>query len=89
MAKFAVPVMWQVSGYYIVEAGSVEDAIDKAERDLPHLPLPDNGEYVDDSFEMFLDETLPADVYESQRTCFCSIFGDKEICGPGCINDED
>jgi hypothetical protein len=35
-------------GTYEIEANSIEEAAQKAE----HLPLPENGEYIEDSFRV-------------------------------------
>lgn len=48
--KFRLPVTWEVCGFVEVEAESVEEAIEAFERDIDHIPLPDDSEYVDGSF---------------------------------------
>ena len=51
MAKFKVAVEWTMYGTVEVDADNVEDAIDNVEND-PDMPLPDDGEYVDGSFQI-------------------------------------
>lgn len=50
MNTYVIPVYWQTYGTYLIEAENLSDAIDKAaEWDRP---LPDDGEYVDDSISV-------------------------------------
>lgn len=49
MPQHRVPVQWTMTGYVVVDTpeGASQDAI----VDAAHLqPLPDDGEYLDDSF---------------------------------------
>lgn len=46
--EFDVAVTWMMSGTYHIRASSIEDAILKVQE----LPLPDNGEYIQDSFQV-------------------------------------
>ncbi len=50
---FIIPVSWQMSGTYRIEADSLEDAINEAD----HLPLPnqEDSEFIDGSFEVNKD----------------------------------
>ena len=48
---YCVPVTWMMSGEYLIEAESAEEAAQKAE-DLPMYPLPDMQDYVADSLEI-------------------------------------
>jgi len=48
MNTYKVPVVWQMYGYVEVEADSLAEAIHEAE----DAPLPDNGEYIEGSFEV-------------------------------------
>lgn len=54
MKLYKVPIYWQMSAYVDVEADSPEDAIEKARLKYgnPTEPLPEDGEYIDDSFEV-------------------------------------
>lgn len=45
---YKIPVVWQVSDIYEVEANSLEEAIQKAQDGS----LPSRGEYIEDSFEI-------------------------------------
>lgn len=49
MAKWNVPVYWQMKSVIEVEADTLEDAIYKAQTD--DNPLPADGEYLDGSWE--------------------------------------
>lgn len=50
---FKIPVSWQVEGYVEVEAESIEEALElvikKENSDNPY-DLPDNGDYLENSF---------------------------------------
>lgn len=46
--KYEIPCVWQMYGYYDIEADSLEDAITQAE----DAPLPEDGDYVEGSFEI-------------------------------------
>ena len=54
--KIKLPVTWEVCGFVEVEAKSIEEAIEIFERDIDHIPLPENCEYVDGSFSLTDDE---------------------------------
>ena len=54
--KIKLPVTWEVCGFVEVEAKSIEEAIEIFERDIDHIPLPENCEYVDGSFGLTDDE---------------------------------
>ncbi len=49
--KYAVPVVWQMSGWIIVDAHDEDDASVMAQ----HMGLPDDGEYVSES--LYVDDT--------------------------------
>jgi hypothetical protein len=52
--KIILPVTWMMCGEIEVEADSIEDAI---ENFVPHdHELPENPEYVGDSFELSFDD---------------------------------
>jgi len=48
MKTYKIGVVWQVYGYVEVEADSLTEAVLIAE----DAPLPDNGEYIQGSFEV-------------------------------------
>ena len=83
MPKFKVPVEWTLVGYYYIEAETEQIAILMVD---PSRGLPQSGDYLDGSFNVWEDGV--EEVEPIERSCFCSIFGEKEICGDGCINDE-
>lgn len=52
MAKYKVPVIWQMYGYVVIEANSEEEALEIAQETQNEFSLPDDGEYLDESFEV-------------------------------------
>ena len=54
MKTYKIPVVWQMMGTVEVQAESLDDAVDKVlDTDVP---LPEDGEYIEDSFEV--DESV-------------------------------
>lgn len=49
--KYEIPCSWQMYGYTDVEADSLEEAIEMAY----DAPLPEDGDFVDSSFEIDFD----------------------------------
>lgn len=49
---YKVPVVWSAMGYVLVEADDVEEAKNYVKEHLDEFPLPRDGEYLDDSFEV-------------------------------------
>lgn len=49
---YKVPVVWSAMGYVLVEAEDGEEAMKYVKEHLDEFPLPANGEYIDDSFEI-------------------------------------
>lgn len=47
-----VAVTWQMCGYVDIQADTMEEAMAEFEKESDYIALPDNGEYVDDSFEL-------------------------------------
>ncbi len=45
MTTYKIPCTWHMYGTHEIEANSIEEAAQKAE----DLPLPENGEYIEDS----------------------------------------
>ena len=52
LKKYKVPVYWQMAGYVTVEANSEEEAFESVKENAESLSLPDNGEYLEGSFEV-------------------------------------
>ena len=50
MPKFVIPVTYTMSGSYEIEADTILDALDQVLGPDANLPLPENAEYVSDSF---------------------------------------
>lgn len=57
--KFRIMCYWTMGGSYCVDADSMDEAVEIASETT--LPLPDNGSYVDGSFEIDreLSELVP------------------------------
>ena len=60
MKTYKIPVVWQMHGYVEVEADSMSEAVNKAY----DAPLPDNGSYIEGSFEV--DEAGIVDEVEDE-----------------------
>ena len=61
MKTYKIPVVWQMYGYVEVEADSMSEATLVA----MDAPLPDNGDYVEGSFEV--DEAAIVDEVEDEK----------------------
>ena len=67
---YIVPVSYTVSGCIAVTAVSEEDAIKAAEENIDDLPLLDDTEYVDGSYEVETEEemiTYYTEMYEKKE----------------------
>lgn len=54
---FKIPVCWEVSSFVKVEADSMEDAINKFDKEiLEECELPQETEYIDGSFRRSCDD---------------------------------
>lgn len=49
---YKVPVVWAAMGYVLMEAEDAESAKSYVKEHLDEFPLPRNGEYLDDSFQV-------------------------------------
>jgi hypothetical protein len=59
MKKFIVSCTWEMVGEFAVEADSLEEAIQKVEDgEKPFNGLPNDDEYVDDSFRVDKDTSF-------------------------------
>lgn len=61
MRKFRIGCVWQMYGHIEVEAETEEEAIKKACAVADECPLPDDGEYLDDSFNVDPENVEEAD----------------------------
>lgn len=52
--RYRIPVSWQMYGYVTVEADTAQHAAEIAESDMG-IGLPDNGDYVEASWEVDWD----------------------------------
>lgn len=48
MKTYKIPCTWQMYGYHHIEAENIKEALQKAE----DSNLPENGEYIESSFEI-------------------------------------
>ena len=62
MAIFKIPVQYEVYGEVEVEASSLEEAIQYAKNNIEDLPLADEPEYIDGSYQINDDMNLIKDV---------------------------
>lgn len=51
-----LPVVWTMAGYVDVDADTLEEAMDKFNREMDHIKLPQDGTYVDGSFALATDD---------------------------------
>lgn len=51
-----VAVTWEMCGYVDIEAETMEEAMEKFEDESDHIKLPENGDYVDGSFQLSSDD---------------------------------
>ena len=61
MKTYKIPVVWQMHGYVEVEADSMSEAVNKAY----DAPLPEDGSYIEGSFEV--DESAIVDEVEDEK----------------------
>ena len=52
MKTWNIPVTWEVYGYVVIEANTLEEAIEKARDDVGVIPLPEENNYVDGSWRV-------------------------------------
>ena len=59
-----IPVTWEMSGFVEVETNTLAEAIAMVEWDMGEtIPLPDDGNYVEDSWKVIPDD--PEEIRES------------------------
>lgn len=51
-----VAVTWEMCGYIDIEANNMEEAMKKFHSESDHIKLPEDGVYVDDSFQLTSDD---------------------------------
>ena len=56
MKTWRIPVSWLVCAVIEVQANSLSEALDIATDEEGKIPLPDNPEYVDGSWEVYMDD---------------------------------
>lgn len=52
MKTWKIPVAWQEMGTVVVEANTLEEAIEIARDDDGIIPIPDDGTFIDGSWEV-------------------------------------
>ena len=52
MKSWSIPVTWEVYGRVVIEANTLEEAMEKARDDEGVIPLPDENDYVDGSWRL-------------------------------------
>lgn len=53
---YSIPVTWQSCGNVYIRADSKEKALKIAKENMDSLKLPENGEYIDGSFDLISDD---------------------------------
>lgn len=82
---FTLPVTWEVCGFVKISAKNLEEAIEKFNETTDDIALPENGEYVDGSFQLtsqdydFIalynkDKSLASSAEEQAAETECSEF---------------
>lgn len=56
MKQWEIPVVWTMMGTIKVEAETLAEAIEIARDERGEIPIPDNGEFLDDSWEVDCDD---------------------------------
>lgn len=64
MAKYSIPIVWQATKRYEVEADNLQEAVEKSLKQF--LSEPDEN-YIEDSFE--IDEILDEDYPNEEWIC--------------------
>lgn len=64
MAKWKIPVEWAMSALIDIEAETLEEAMEIARDDIGNIELPIDGEYIDGSWQLEMDDT------ERVRECY-------------------
>ena len=65
MKTWRIPVVWEMKGVVSVEAKTLKEAIVTAKDECSNIPIPENGEYLDGSWEVDC-----ADEEEYLRSCW-------------------
>lgn len=71
-SEWNVPVSWEECGIAVIEADSLEDAMDQVRYHSDEIPLPDDSAYVDGSFSLTMEEV------EEIRAAYNNNRPDKE-----------
>ena len=68
MKTWKIPVVWQMMGTVTVEADTLEEAIEIAQDDEGVIPIPDDGTYLDGSWEVDCsDEDCIRELYNDNQ----------------------
>ena len=68
MKTWKIPVVWQMMGTVTIVADTLDEAMKIAEDEGGVIPLPDNGSYLDDSWELATDDdALIRECYNSNQ----------------------
>ena len=61
--KIRLPVSWEVCGMVEIEANTINEAMDIFEKTQDHIPLPNDFDYVDGSFDLTTKELEVIQLY--------------------------
>lgn len=68
MKSWKIPVVWQMMGTVTVEANTLEEAIEIAQDDEGVIPIPDDGTFLDGSWEVDCsDEDYIRELYNDNQ----------------------
>ena len=68
MKSWKIPVVWQMMGTVTVEANTLAEAIEIAQDDEGVIPIPDDGTYLDGSWEVDCsDEDCIRELYNDNQ----------------------
>ncbi len=68
MKTWRIPVVWSEMGTVNIVAGSLAEAMKIAKDEEGTIPLPDNGQYLDESWELATDdEALIRECYNGNQ----------------------
>ena len=61
--KIHLPVSWEMCGMVEIEANTINEAMDIFEKTQDHIPLPNDFDYVDGSFDLTTKEPEVIQLY--------------------------
>lgn len=75
--EYVIPVCWEVSGKVRVQANSLQEAYEYVEKNLDNIPLDDDEEYSEGSYQISVDNVDECTIYQRDELV-CIDFGCDE-----------